>query len=298
MRRGVTVIELLAVLALLFALLLPAVQYAREAARRTRCVSNLRQLGVAIHSYHDVHGMFPPGVASGLGMCVWIMPYIEQQPLFDRIEATPPSGLSRLAIENPVPLFQCPSDAGWPTRVNYAGNWGTDFTVNGFDGMFRPLLRASLFGRAMGPIRAADVRDGLSNTAALSEQRATNGSWERLRVIWEVPAGLPEGASRAEFLAACEAIDPLAQSGDFQTRGASWLAARGLGEGGYNHLLPPNRPSCRSPGGYVSGAITAGSSHSGGVNVVFADGHVGFTADGIDRRVWRAFGSRDGEEAF
>src|SRR5690349_18822231 len=92
-RRGFTLIELLAVLAvigILVALLLPAVQSAREAARRARCIGNLRQVGLAMHAYHDVHNVLPPakkGCCWGTWL-VFVLPHLEQQPLFNAWNAS------------------------------------------------------------------------------------------------------------------------------------------------------------------------------------------------------------------
>jgi prepilin-type N-terminal cleavage/methylation domain-containing protein len=125
-RRGFTLIELLvviAIIAVLIALLLPAVQQAREAARRSQCKNNLKQLGLAIHNYHDSHRTFPNGgfaeyyssvrYGNGLSWLVMILPYIDQAPLYNRFNflgtnfGNPSSNLA-LTIQ-PIPAFLCPS---------------------------------------------------------------------------------------------------------------------------------------------------------------------------------------------
>ncbi|HEX6986123.1 MAG TPA: DUF1559 domain-containing protein, partial [Planctomycetaceae bacterium] len=92
-RAGLSLIELFIVLgvtALLIALLIPAVQAARESARLTTCRSNLKQLGLALHNYHSVHDCFPPGGMNALSTHVFLLPYIGRRDLYDRIEfATP-----------------------------------------------------------------------------------------------------------------------------------------------------------------------------------------------------------------
>jgi len=142
-RRGFTLIELLVVIAIigvLIALLLPAVQAAREAARRAQCINNLKQLGLGLHNYHDSVGAVPMGFAGGGGWEQWtpvimLLPYIEQKPLFDSINFTGnigsgyTGGLNSTAIKSTVSVYQCPSDTDRLTNVqghiNYAGNWGT-----------------------------------------------------------------------------------------------------------------------------------------------------------------------------
>src|SRR4051794_30161649 len=122
MRRAFTLIELLvvmAVLAVLAGLLLPAVQKVREAANRARCQNHLKQLGVALHGYHDTHGSFPPGVTSDTSDLrtgkhsglVFLLPHLEQQPLYQRYDFSAPwrSPANLPLAQVTVPLFLCPS---------------------------------------------------------------------------------------------------------------------------------------------------------------------------------------------
>ncbi|QDT31741.1 DUF1559 domain-containing protein [Thalassoglobus polymorphus] len=138
-RNGFTLIELLvviAIIAILVALLLPAVQQAREAARRTQCKNNLKQLGLAMHNYHDVFGVLPPGYvdlrSTGLpsatlndnGHWTWsafILPQIDQAPLYNQINVGNVTGSEALAanldaMQGPFAAFRCPSDAGAPAH--------------------------------------------------------------------------------------------------------------------------------------------------------------------------------------
>lgn len=137
-KSGFTLIELLvviAIIAILVALLLPAVQQAREAARRTQCKNNLKQIGIALHNYHDIYGSFPSGyiwdgravVSEGWGWSALILPQMDQEPLWDQLQvtnmtlaavlATGPTGVAPL-LQTGVPAYKCPSDPG--------GNRGED----------------------------------------------------------------------------------------------------------------------------------------------------------------------------
>jgi prepilin-type N-terminal cleavage/methylation domain-containing protein len=122
-RGGFTLIELLvviAIIAILIALLVPAVQKVRESANRTTCTNNLKQIGIALHNYHGAHKVFPPGcVGTGAvpawGWMVFTLPYMEQTPLFDRLN---PRGRTLqqamtsdlAALQTPLPVLICPSD--------------------------------------------------------------------------------------------------------------------------------------------------------------------------------------------
>jgi prepilin-type N-terminal cleavage/methylation domain-containing protein len=159
-RRGFTLIELLvviAIIAILIALLLPAVQQARESARRTQCKNNMKQLGLALHNYHDVFNQFPINYSTSftldnitLSWMVGILPYIEQAPLFTQINVN--FGLNNDprwvnpqvgTVVNPsngwvakqvIPAFRCPSDTSDPVmggRANYGGTWA----VNSYKGV-------------------------------------------------------------------------------------------------------------------------------------------------------------------
>jgi len=140
-RSGFTLIELLvviAIIAVLIALLLPAVQQAREAARRSQCKNNLKQLGLALHNYHDVYNAFPPGyirtpgVADNGGHWTWtafILPYVEMAPLFNSLNvgnttvlANMQNATTRTMMQQPAANFRCPSDSGAP-KVHTMAGW-------------------------------------------------------------------------------------------------------------------------------------------------------------------------------
>lgn len=161
-QRGFTLIELLvviAIIAILIALLLPAVQQAREAARRSQCKNNMKQLGLAIHNYHDVYGQFPLNYSRSWGQAlngdsmswlVTILPYIDQAPLFDVVDpdfgirndprspnpdsTAPVNPSNGWVAKQVISVFVCPSGASEKVmggRANYGGSWA----VNSYKGV-------------------------------------------------------------------------------------------------------------------------------------------------------------------
>ncbi|AMV36298.1 DUF1559 domain-containing protein [Planctomyces sp. SH-PL62] len=230
-RRGFTLIELLvviAIIAVLIALLLPAVQSAREAARRSQCVNNLKQLGLALHNYESANGAFPwnqvvgrPGsnwaaqdAAHGRSGLTLMLPYLEQQSIanafnyawgmqfmysydLDTIQAT--------ACRTVISAFLCPSDGGGVGRNNYMLSNGTNY-----DWHSRP-EGAGVFGRpdndaggpsAFGAGTIAAITDGTSNTVAFAERsRGDNSATKKSPSDIYVGAGMPEPNAQPVYVA-------------------------------------------------------------------------------------------------
>jgi prepilin-type processing-associated H-X9-DG protein/prepilin-type N-terminal cleavage/methylation domain-containing protein len=297
---GFTVVELLislAVVGILVALLVMGVQASRQAGHRTECVSHLHQIGLAVASYESTHRVFPPAIAHIGSLHYAILPYIEQQELYDRLLVWFDNRNTSPYPEAPtIPLYLCPDDSAvvfgdGNAGTNYAGNSGTWWPDTGWDGLFvywNPIAKDDI----VGPIGSASVTDGLSNTFAMNEILRSNGSWDRMRVAWKLPKSIQDIDAFANH---CWSIPPEPKqygwNGLNYGRGMPWTDGN-LRVTLYNHVLTPNQPTCwRS---IFSAAYTASSSHPGGVNSLFADGHVQFYSDSVHVKVWRALGSRAG----
>jgi prepilin-type N-terminal cleavage/methylation domain-containing protein/prepilin-type processing-associated H-X9-DG protein len=308
-RSGFTLVELLVAMAvggILIALVIPAVQAARESARRAQCASNLRQIGIATANYVDTWQTFPHGHA----WRVALLPELGFQSISAAKRPADPelSGMSKAfspyrdVANTVIPVYVCPSDGavshvGGPplggATANYAANYASAPQRNGEDGL---LGRRSWNDMSTGWLTPADVTDGLSNTAAYSEMLRADGSLHRLRTVWHLPQAMGAPNELEAFANQCESLppDPSAYGwhGDAWKKGLPWFwCDRGVGQ--YNHVLPPNRPSCLNGTGVANGSHTVASFHPGGANVVYGDGHLEFVSETIDREVWREIGSRD-----
>lgn len=326
-RSGITLVELLVVLGivgLLASLTLPAVQAAREAARSIRCQSNLREIGVAMHSYHEVFGVFPaytgmPNIiynsllytrreysvftfiSSQLGHhsiyhsinfdVATYDPYLFPFPRRRGEEANTTVMAAKLDI-----LF-CPSDPGggdpgWTGGVNYRVNIGRERStwVRAEDGpLSGPKTYASI----------AAIQDGTSNTVAISEKLRGASSATALNARtgmidgWQhvlPPFTIDEAASNCSRLAS-----PPSRS--FPAGGLTWFVGA-LSQTCYNHINRPNGPNvdCVAKTSPVSGIVGARSNHPGCVHCLMCGGSVRKVVSGVDLAVWRGLGSRSGGE--
>ena len=318
-RVGFTLIELLvviAIIAVLIALLLPAVQQAREAARRTQCKNNLKQLGLAIHNYHDVYNCAPMGSLYNGGpggqrqsALVQMTPYLDQGALAQMIagggtlasvngtqnyagNAFVPWDGNHKANFAKIPGLQCPSDA--PSNVSTFGKtnymashgdqcWDTcpQWAGNGGRG-----LRGFFIGgnnAAIGVRNFADVTDGLSNTIAMAEriQGKLNGNSIKTGAIGYT---LGQGTYRANP-SACLAL--VAGAGVYTGASQTWTGTRWADAApnytGCTTILGPNKATCTDSGGDDRDGIFEPSSlHTGGVHVLLSDGAVRFISENID----------------
>ncbi|HET6425222.1 MAG TPA: DUF1559 domain-containing protein [Planctomycetaceae bacterium] len=307
-RSGFTLIELLvviAIIAILIALLLPAVQQAREAARRTQCRNNLKQLGLAIHNYHDNYNCIPiadvNGSSTPISAHARLLPGMDQAPLFNRVDFNVlynhvNNDFARMVT---VPAFLCPSnvDALPGTlggRNNYYWNAGNGIVMYDTGATGQPPSNGVIYH--MRKIGFRDITDGLSNTSAMAEKMTGDGSQtiSSPRTDTFQPGTYPNTADEAQQQ--CNAVDTtdLTKQG-FSDVGAPWLRQY-HSTNQYNHVLPPNGRSCMYPPGRI--ATTANSQHTGGVHVLLCDGAVKFVSENINTPLWRAVGSIGGGETL
>lgn len=323
LRGAVSLVEVLiavGILSLLLALALPAIQRARESARRIRCINNLKQLSQASDAFHAVHRSLPPtgfvrwhkaaedypGVISPWGQ---LLPYLENSPLHEQIDYSetagqaypaPGSTVNGALLQERLPVLECPSDDVPAGGTSYRVCQGIVPGASSL-GPGKP-CRGAYF--SAGGRRAlatwARVTDGLSQTALCSEKIVGDGDQSVF-----MPAGDTLFVTYAGWFFepdvvahVCARLPATSTSPHSSYGGATWLL-NGYAYTWYNHVLTPNSrtPDCTNAGGMVAqGATTARSWHPGGVNLAMADGAVRFVSENIDLQVWRAVGTRDGGE--
>lgn len=334
-RAGLTLIEItvvVAVVGLLMALLLPAIQAAREAARRLHCQNQLKQIGIAIGNYASRFYCFPeicgqsgftkdPSGSTtayhshAFSPFVRVLPDLEQASAFNSINfswmpTTPDAVWANMTImTTSLSISLCPSGDSSSVpgfgRVDYRFNTGSSpwyFGGDSYPGWGKGAFAVSRI------LDSADFTDGSSNTACASER--LQGDWDKSRhskgdyallSVEQVPP--PGGADWA--ISVCSQT---ARSLPHESRsGESWFLS-GHHFSSYNHVIEPNSKTVDcSLDHYIegihwrtihSGIFTARSNHTVGVNVLMMDGSAKLVSGNIDRSVWRALGTRDGGEVI
>ncbi len=346
-RRGFTLIELLvviAIIAVLIALLLPAVQAAREAARRSQCVNNLKQVGLALHNYHSTNDSFPPGGVctqstqgctgqwNGFSSIACMLPFMEQQAIYGSInfsivssgENNPPGPVNQTARRTQINTLLCPSDPyaqgqgqtsdggrlnSYMASMGTSANGGYSATTTGL------FADGSVYG-----IR--DCTDGSSNTVAFAEKLCgTPGSSTGQGALYRGNGVNGTGVSTNIFdawqnptqvqtdLNTCTSTFIGLQNGAatlINNEGQWWITGA-TAFSMFNTIVPPSSGqykwgSCRngcntcSPDG--SSYANASSNHSGGCNVLMADGSVRFIKSTLNTNTWWSLGTRANNEVI
>lgn len=267
-RAGFTLVELLVVIAIigiLIALLLPAVQAAREASRRTSCRNNLKQLGLALHHYHDTYKSFPMGTnihrsssCYGLSWHVYLLPFVEEQDIYAQINPEAgPCGEGGVPNSIGVPIFRCPSSELAQGKTNYAGTAGArklkdqhsscgDYAT---DGVLYPLSQT----------RIKHVVDGTSHTLLVGER------------IYGV---------------------------DYWMYGASFRKVREEEQTCMKAVKNVVYPLNTDQRVDRENDFFFGSEHSGGAQFTYADGHVGFINETINFTVYQDLSTKSGGEVM
>jgi len=330
--HGFTLIELLVVIAvigILASLLLPAVQQAREAARRTQCNNNLKQIGLALHNYHDASQTFPPGrivnPVSGNGHCfsayAHLLPFLEEGALYNQINFNDNPDLvpstDSFVTSQTLSILQCPSD---PDVVMIAGFGNHNYPLN--TGTTCPVSPNNPSGVAItgifyenSHVTIQSIRDGLSKTICISETVKSDPvaptTWDGVSqitgfVLDQGNDNLFNGPELTNYATQCSGAGLKIQL----TRGCKWLYGA-PGHSMYNHIRPPNDtsgPDCRGGEPHstknvalwsvLSHNVAPHSRHTGGVHALFCDGHIRFVMNSINLGTWQALGSRNGGEVI
>jgi prepilin-type N-terminal cleavage/methylation domain-containing protein len=328
-RKGFTLIELLvviAIIAILISLLLPAVQQAREAARRSQCKNNLKQLGLALHNYHDSFTVFPPsGVVDPTltsqqpwSAQAFVLPYLDGSTVYNRINfsvgyhhasntsAYPPFGPAATR----VPVLLCPSDVNDRARINSGTGVAEHYPINYAINVGRYLVYNPATGQSgtgafapNGRIAARDFTDGMSNTLGLAEVKGFTPRVHDATGVATEPA-LPTDVSAGYTTGGAFS----ANSGHTE-----WVCGRAI-HGGFTTVFTPNTVVPHVSGGIsydidvssnregthatnpTYGIITSRSYHEGIVQVMLMDGSVRTVSENISIDVWRNVGTRAGGE--
>jgi prepilin-type N-terminal cleavage/methylation domain-containing protein len=265
--RGFTLVELLVVIAIigvLVALLLPAVQAARDAARRMSCSNNLKQLSLAVHNYHDTHKVFPREMVTnpGWGWGALLLPYIEQTALHQQLnpgQAAFPAATALFsgarALQSPVKAFRCPADTGPPTNSFYSNPNNTNDN-NGYASSNYVCNQQVIPHVSFDSLRMASVTDGTTNVLMIGERRLQVGASLTQRYTGAIFIGIGRGSDSQLTFHATTPINTASFNSTSLTDASSGDTARRL-------------------------RFAISSAHSGGAMFALTDGSVRFVSQNI-----------------
>jgi len=301
-RTGFTLIELLvviAIIAVLIALLLPAVQQAREAARRSQCKNNLKQIGLALHNYHDTHNTFPPGafycgagLGNGLPFHVMLLPFLDQANLYAQFNFAAVSwdvaSKSRALGAASVPGYLCPSG----TILRSAD--GNESAANNYTAHYLGI---------MGPVNNTPVNPTTNQAYSWSGSSTTFGGWSNegilLRGECKKIRDVTDGTSNT-FIVGESSWDKNEKRYRSWVRGTYTYAGGGSDYPGGNDTMTSAKNVLYQPnsnsGSNFTNNMPFGSNHVGGVQILMADGAVVFISENVDNQLYRSLASRSGGE--
>lgn len=318
-RSAFTLIELLvviAIIAILVALLLPAVQQAREAARRSSCKNNLKQLGVACHNYHDVHGMWPPGTMSagaprtssneecGYRRGSWMfamLPQMERKNIFESMNSSRlmQDGTNRAGRGTHIESYVCPSDVNGTAankgsrcggnygRSSYAGNGGEEAVnvVRGQGWNQFPASRRGVFGNN-GSAKMRDITDGTANTVA----------------IWEIAAGRDGNDMRGVWALGRPAVALTGGCDQGDCQGINGCPTDGCAPDDVRYIqnlrIRDSNPRILAGWGGADSQHGPKSYHTGGCQGLMADGSTRFFSQNLSLRVYEDISTSQGGEVI
>lgn len=302
MRKGFTLIELLvviAIIAVLIALLLPAVQQAREAARRSQCKNNLKQLGLAMHNYHETHKAFPAisydhennggdeARHASWGWGVFLFPFIDQAPAYNQLKPGAPLRLHQAVadptllatLQTPLEVFQCPSDPGAGTNEHHRLNDGSGSEAN---------RKATAKSNYLGVNEAGDIQrvspDGIfvpatdvqSNKVRIRRLRDITDGTSQTAMIGERAFRLGTVTLGAGNVYGHNGNSDIENNADYKD---GFIAVVAGGKASINETA-----TCGVDCNDLDGRQGFSSNHVGGAHFVFADGSVHFISQNIDHK--------------
>jgi prepilin-type N-terminal cleavage/methylation domain-containing protein/prepilin-type processing-associated H-X9-DG protein len=326
-RPGFSLVEMLvvaAILGVLTALLLPAVQHAREAARRTACVNNLKQIGLALHQYADSHQSLPPGYVlgstarvgtllllpppidsrSGFGWAAMILPNLEAAGQFEALNFSlaASSAGNRTVAASKLAAFSCPTDftSGDPiersgfrfARANYVANFGVeDLGASAEDGR-------GVFARNS-RTRFKQIGDGLAQTLCVAERTNADGHHSRAGLVPDsvAPCGCPAGWTMGTLTTPARLETCWIGVVPYLPMGIS-LADPNSNVADERGRMVLFRPREIPASNHLLLTTDAASAHSGGVNALFCDGSVRALGQQMEWTVLQGLGTRDGGETL